>query len=530
MLKKMILFPGAVLLLFGLNAIAQSPPQNWFLLDPRTDHVYGVGSERAYNELLQGKTSTTVIVAVIDGGVDVTHEDLANKIWLNPKETPGNNIDDDGNGLPDDINGWDFIGGPAGDVQYDQLELTRLYKQLSDKFGQNSSSAATTGNTEYERYLRIKHDYEMKSAESRTNYTLYQHFLSGMDDLIAATGTENPTAEQIQNVQIADTSLRMMTAQQILISMMRDGTAASEIRNDLQEGINEMKTSSEYHYNPDFNPRPIIGDNYEDITERNYGNAEVAGPDATHGTHVAGIIAADRNNNTGIKGIAENVRILVVRCVPDGDERDKDVGNSIRYAVDQGARVINMSFGKGYSYNKKAVDDALRYAMAQDVLIVHGAGNEGVNVDTAMVFPNKYFEDGGIADNFINVGATTWDSRIAGFSDFGKKNVDLFAPGVQIYSTVPGNKYRNLQGTSMSSPMVAGIAAMIRSYYPQLTAGEVREILIKSVVKVPGKVFVGSDMPDSNGKPKKVKMKKLCVSGGIVNAYNAVKLAEKKTK
>ncbi len=520
---------AGVLVCITINMLAQSPPQNWFLLDPRTDHVYGVGCERAYNELLKGKTSSTVIVAVIDGGVDVTHEDLKSKIWVNPKEVASNNEDDEHNGYTDDINGWDFIGGPSGDVRYDQFEITRLYKKLNDKFGENTSALSTTGNSEYQYYQKIKHDYEEKSSESRMNYKLYEHFLNGMDDLFAAAGTDNPSAQQIQSLPVSDTSLRLATAQQILLSMMKDGTTAEEIRQDLQQGIDEVKADAEYHYNPDYNARAIVGDNYEDITQRNYGNNDVAGSDPLHGTHVAGIIGADRDNNIGIKGIAENVKILVVRCVPDGDERDKDVGNSIRYAVDQGAKVINMSFGKGYSYSKKAVDDAIKYAMAHDVLIVHGAGNDNMDIDTGVVYPNKYFEDGGIADNYINVGANMWDNRLAVFSDYGKKNVDLFAPGVQIYSTVPGNKYRNLQGTSMSSPMVAGVAAMIRSYFPQLTAPQVRMLLIKSVVKMPRKVVVPSERTQGKGKPKMAKLKKLSVGGGVVNAYNAVKLAEKWT-
>ncbi|HYV91313.1 MAG TPA: S8 family peptidase [Chitinophagales bacterium] len=529
-MKKGMIVPLITAVLWCVNVFAQSLPQNWFLLDPKTDHYYGVSAERAYNELLQGKNSTTVIVAVIDGGVDVTHEDLKNKVWVNPKEIPGNNIDDDRNGYIDDVNGWDFIGGSDSDVQYDQFELTRLYKLLHDKFGENTSAAATTGNTEYQRYLRIKHDYDVKSAESRMNYTMYNRFLTVMNDLFEAVGSDNPTLEQIQNFRPADTSIILINAQQIVLSMMKQGTSAAELRTEIEEGIDEVRADAEYHYNPDYDPRPIVGDNYNDASQRYYGNNHVAGPDPLHGTHVSGIIAADRDNNMGIKGIAENVKILVVRCVPDGDERDKDVANSIRYAVDMGAKVINMSFGKGYSYNKKAVDDAMKYAMDHDVLLIHGAGNDGMNIDTATVVPNKYFEDGGVANNFINVGANMWDNRVARFSDYGKKNVDLFAPGVQIYSTVPGNKYRNLQGTSMASPMVAGVAAMIRSYFPQLTAVQVKEILMKSVVKMPKKVMVPADEMDPKAKMKKAKLKKLCVSGGVVNAYNAVKLAEKKIR
>lgn len=508
--------------LWCVNALGQAaPPQNWFLLDPKIDHYYGVSADRAYSELLQGKTSVTVIVAVIDGGVDFNHEDLKSRAWVNPKEIPDNKVDDDKNGYTDDVHGWDFIGGPNGNVQYDQFELTRLYKQLYDKFGENVSAAATTGNAEYQRYLSIRHDFNVKSAESRMNYALYTKLLNNMNGLMAAMGNDNPSADQISNFQPPDS---LINTQQIMLVMMKNGTSAAEFKSELEEGVNEVRADAEYHYNPDYNPRTIVGDNYDDASQRYYGNNDVIGPDAMHGTHVSGIIAADRDNNLGIRGIAENVKILAVRTVPDGDERDKDVGNAIRYAVDQGAKVINMSFGKGYSYNKKAVDDAMKYAMDHDVLLVHGSGNDNLDVDTAKVYPNKFFEDGGVAANYINVGASMWDNRVADFSNYGKKNVDLFAPGGQIYSTVPGNKYRNLQGTSMASPMVAGVAAMIRSYYPQLTAVQVKEILMKSVVKMPKKVLIPGD------EKKTAKLKKLCVSGGVVNAYNAVKLAEKKTR
>ena len=502
-------------------ALAQSPPKNWFLLDPTIDHFDGVSAERAYSELLKGKTSQTVIVAVIDGGVDVTQEDLKSKIWVNPKEVPSNNIDDEKNGYVDDINGWDFIGGKTGDVQFDQFEITRLYKEMNAKYGNTTAAAGDAG---YQKYLDIKQAYDDKSAESRIDYIFYKPLLNDMDAIFAAAGSTDPTVEQLESLTSIPDSLTK--AKSILVKYMKQGSTAKEIYDDVKEAVDMVSADAEYHYNPDYDSRWIVGDNYNDINQRNYGNNDVTGPDATHGTHVAGIIGADRNNDIGVKGIADNVKILVVRCVPDGDERDKDVGNSIRYAVDNGAKVINMSFGKAYSYNKKAVDDAMKYAMDHDVLLVHGAGNDAVNCDVTQVFPNKYFEDGGVATNYINVGASTADGGVAMFSDYGKKNVDVFAPGVAIYSTVPGNKYRNLQGTSMASPMVAGVAALIRSYYPSLTAPQVRDILIKSCTKMKDKVKAPGAAEDA----KPVKWKDLCVSGGIVNAYKAVQLAEKKAK
>jgi subtilisin family serine protease len=423
------------------------------------------------------------------------------------------------------VNGWDFIGGKNGSVQYDQFEITRLYKELSDKY--RNVSVSDHSDAGYQEYLKIKQDFEEKSSESTINYALYKKFLNDLEAVFALVGNDNPTTEQLQNLTSVPDSLQKVKI--ILIEHMKDGSSSKELHDDLEEAIDEVASDAQYHYNPDYNSRTIVGDNYQDITERYYGNNDVAGPDPMHGTHVSGIIGADRDNDLGVKGVAENVKILVVRCVPDGDERDKDVGNSIRYAVDMGAKVINMSFGKGYTYNKKAVDDAMKYAMEHDVLLVHGAGNDGFDCDAEPVYPNKYFADGGVANNYVNVGASMWGDQVAMFSDYGKKNVDVFAPGVAIYSTVPGNKYRNLQGTSMASPMVAGVAAMIRSYYPSLTAPQVREILIKSCTKMKGKVLQPQkDEDDSEG--KMVKWKTLCVSGGIVNAYKALQLAAKKAR
>jgi subtilisin family serine protease len=504
----------------ALFSIAQSkPPKDWFLLDPATDGLYGTSIERAYAELLKGKTSQTVIVAVVDGGVDPNHEDLKSKMWVNPKETAANQIDDDGNGYVDDIYGWNFIGGKSGNVQYDQLEITRLYRQLHDQFGNSPSVGVSTPG--YERYLEIKKQYEERSFDSRINYKFYKGLLNDMETIFSMTGSQNPSADQLENLNVPDSLLK---AKILMTEYIKEGTTAQDLHENLKDGVEMFAASAEYHYNPDYNSRYIVGDNYEDVNDRYYGNNDVEGPEASHGTHVAGIIGADRSNSTGIKGIADNVKIMALRTVPDGDERDKDVANSIRYAVDNGAKVINMSFGKAFSYNKKAVDDAMKYASERDVLLVHGAGNDAIDVDIEKVFPNKHFENGGMADNFINVGASRWDNAVALFSDYGKKNVDLFAPGVAIYSTVPGDRYKNMQGTSMAAPMVSGAAALLRSYYPSLTAPQIREILIKSCTKMPGKVKRPGD------EEKLVKWKELAVSGGILNCYKAVQLAEKKSK
>ncbi|MCS6991452.1 MAG: S8 family peptidase [Chitinophagales bacterium] len=503
----------ALSLMLPLAAKAQL--QEWFLLDPQRDGVYGAAVQRAYQELLKDKTGQTVVVAVLDGGTDITHEDLKSVLWRNSGEQEGNGLDDDRNGYVDDVHGWNFIGGKNGSVQYDQMELTRLYKMMLDRYGTQGPPPSDPNHAEY---LRLRFAYEQKVAETEKEYQLYSGLYRNMKLLQELVGTQDPPLDQLLNL---DTLPDSLTATVFLLSgILDEETSFLSLYEALGEYVKHLETGRQYHYNLNFDPRPLVGDNYLDASERYYGNADVAGPDATHGTHVAGIIAADRTNQTGTMGVADNVRIMVLRCVPDGDERDKDVANSIRYAVDHGARIINMSFGKSYSFNKQVVDNAVRYAMQKDVLIVHGAGNDHLNTDKTSVYPNPYFADGGKATNFINVGASTPDGKPADFSNYGKKTVDVFAPGVNIYSTVPENKYRSLQGTSMAAPVVAGTAALIRSYYPQLTAEQIRKILIKSVTKMKGK----APLPGSG---KRVRWKRLCVSAGIVNAYQALLLAER---
>lgn len=508
-------------------AFAQkSAPPNWFNLDLKKDKVPGVSTERTYNELLKGKTSTTVIVAVIDGGTEVAHEDLKNVIWINEKEIPNNGIDDDNNGYIDDINGWSFLGGKDSNVVEDSYEITRVYKMYWDKF-KNADPLKLTASekVDYEKYINVKKFYETKLNEYKTRLEVYVEFKNTIAKVIKETGTETPTAEQVSKVQGVNPmqikfleNIKAMTKKKVPLNI-----ASSQFDGVIDYYEHALK----FGYNLDFNPRAIIGDNYENVNERYYGSNYVSGPKGEHGTHVAGIIAASRNNNLGLNGVADNVKIMVLRVVPDGDERDKDVANAIRYAADNGAKVINMSFGKTHSPYKAAVDEAVRYAESKDVLLIHAAGNDSKNTDTENNFPRDIMDDGKEVSNWIEVGAVDWQGgkhTPASFSNYGKTNVDIFAPGVDIYSSIPFSSYATYDGTSMASPVTAGVAALVRSYYPQLSAAQVKDILLSSAVPVKKKVIIPGE------KKKKIKMKELCKTGGVVNAYEAVKLAEVRSK
>ncbi|MEH6309095.1 S8 family peptidase [Olivibacter sp. CPCC 100613] len=530
--NRMPFLPLVFISLFSFNTYSQTKKakDNWQNLDLQVDGVPGISTERAYNELLKGKHGVPVKVAVIDGGVDVEHEDLKEKIWLNSAEISGDSIDNDSNGYIDDLHGWNFIGNSKGEnVQYDNLEVVRLVRELHPKY---VSVLPTTPLGEDERrkflaYQKMTTDYMSKLQIAQLTERVINAFKQQVDSIVKDIGKENPTMDDFKRYEPKSKAARKTLS--MIEKGIREESDYGKFYNDLTEGVKHYEAEVNYHLNIDYDPRKIVSDHYDDSKERYYGNNDVKGPDALHGTHVAGIIAADRNNERGIKGVADRAVIMALRVVPDGDERDKDVANAIFYAVDNGAKIINMSFGKAYVKDKQIVDSAVNYAMKHDVLIIHAAGNEGQDNDSKPNYPNRNYVDSlglnkGIAENWIEVGATGWkydETLVADFSNYGKRTVDVFAPGVAINSTVPGSKYKEEQGTSMAAPVVSGLAAIIRSYYPHLTASQVKKIIFDSVVKPTHRVKIIQDKSK-----RKVLLSDISVTGGIVNAFNALRLAE----
>ncbi len=525
-MKKIIILASVC---YALTVSAQSKrPDNWFNLDATNNNVNGVSTERTYEELLKGKKSTTIIVGVLDSGVDYFHEDLKDIMWTNPKEIAGNGIDDDKNGYIDDIHGWNFMGNKDGkNVEKDNLELTRVYKDLKAKYdGKTEESLATKAEKkEFKFWLLVKADYDKEVAENEARVNQYKFIRDAVAGVVEKIKTEKGiqtvTGEDLKAFETKDPKEKQ--GKMIAMAQAGAGTSPDQLIEKLNEAIESMD-GSRYDVNAD--TRSIVGDNYTDMNERYYGNADCKGPGSLHGTHVAGIIAATRKNNIGMDGIADNVRIMSVRCVPDGDERDKDIANAIRYAVDNGASILNMSFGKKYSPGKKAVDDAVKYAESKGVLIIHAAGNDGENIDEITHFPCKKFEGTKKeASNFVDIGALSWkpdDEITASFSNYGKKTVDLFSPGVDIYSTLPENKYGDLSGTSMACPVAAGVAAVLKSYYPELTAAQLKKILIKSSIKK----YEDKKVIKPGTKDEMVKFDELSKTAGIINLYEAVKMAQ----
>ena len=493
-------------------------PLNWYLNDPKADGIYGVGAERAY-ELLNaaGKKPKQVIVAVIDSGVETDHPDLKDVIWVNEDEIPGNGIDDDKNGYVDDVHGWSFLGGATQDINNEASELSRMYHNESAYFnGKSASSISDSDKARYETYLNLKKSFEDDLKSSQQQLASMKAFDSYVQNVKTASNGEFSKKTSADYTPISDQEKRIQNRLKAILIAMPAATLESEIHHAMESVEGSIKMST---VNADSIRAIVVGDHPNDLTEKYYGCNRYEGPDAMHGTHVSGIIAASRGNGIGIDGIANCARIMVVRAVPNGDERDKDVANAIYYAVDNGATVINMSFGKYYTPNKEAVDAAIRYAESKDVLLVHAAGNDAKNKDVEDSYPTRIMNDGKWATNWIDVGASSSSKKgktiLANFSNYGAKSVDFFAPGVDIYSTVPDAKYEDASGTSMACPATAGVAALIRGYFPELTAPQVRKLLMNTSVKYKKSVQIPSAK-------KSGKMTETCITGGFVNAAEAV--------
>ena len=544
MLKANITLLTIVLSSFTfLQITAQSV--NWYQEESTPDKPYNIGTDEAYDAFLQSRSGKKVVVAVIDSGVDIEHEDLKDVIWVNSDEIPGNGIDDDSNGYVDDVNGWNFIGGADGSqVDADTYEMTRIYADMRSRFeGVDGSGLKGDDLADFNKFTEYKKRIDKEVSQAKEKYDEFKPQADFFSEVLKKI-EEIRTEQDITKTMVDSFATSFDREEQVIANLFNfyeqeTGTYPSndelhaDLLSPLEEALKHFGDKFKYNWNPDFNPRTLIGDNYADKNERYYGNNLVEGPDALHGTHVAGIIAATRDNKLGLNGVAHNTEIMVIRAVPNGDERDKDVANAIRYAVDNGASIINMSFGKGQSPEKDVVDDAVRYAEKNDVLIVHAAGNSSDNVDIEENYPDDYYrKPKGFLffkkkqnKNYITIGASGPSSgkdMAAEFSNYGPKDVDLFAPGVSVLSSVPDDGYEILQGTSMAAPVVSGVAALVRSYFPKLSAKQVKEVLMAGAKKDDRMVL----KPGSSD--QLVPFSSLSVTGGIINVKEVLQAASQR--
>ncbi|WP_194766382.1 S8 family peptidase [Tamlana sp. I1] len=492
-----------------VSELTEAEAHNWGHLDLVKDTIPGMSVDKAYAELIKNKKGKKVIVAVIDSGIDIDHEDLRENVWTNEGEIPNNGIDDDKNGYVDDVHGWNFLGKGYNE----QLEMVRIIVH-GDKNSEDYKKANAEFDSEYEKWLARKLQYDQ----------IYGFIKDSDDALTKHFGKADYTKEEVKEITTTDADL--LKAKQMAMNMYANGMdSLSGAKKEIEGYLESINDRLNYNLNKEFSGR-VTGDDPDDMSTKYYGDGNVKPVVKTesHGTHVAGIIAAVRNNGKGANGVANNVEIMSVRTVPNGDEYDKDVALSIRYAVDNGAKVINGSFGKSYSPHSDWVRDAITYAAKNDVVFVHAAGNDSNDVDVKDNFPDDNINGKEISDTYIRVGALapTYGSKmVAGFSNYGKVNVDVFAPGASIYSTTPENEYDTKGGTSMAAPAVAGVAALIRSYFPKLTAAQVKQIILDSGLAINRKVIVGGDTADIRP------FADLTKSGKMVNAYNALIMAAK---
>lgn len=525
---------GALLMSFG--SVAQTvttaqpadPPKNWHMMDLSTDGFFGISLNQAY-KFVKGKKSKTVLVATIDSGIDTAQKDLQGILWVNPKEIPGNGIDDDHDGYIDDVHGWDFLGGKNGKCDYTETtEEVREYARLKDKYA-NLTSAPAGDEKGYNYWLVVKATHDSTVNKSSTELSQLKpemNVLMITNGYIKSALKLGPDAtfdiNDLDKIQTSnDTVTRSKYVWNMVLTQEGSGANNAKVLKDLGEYIEKLNND----VNPDLNSRKeIVGDNPDVMDGKPYGNNILKYPDASHGTGVAGLIGAKRNNGYGIDGVADNVRIMSIKAVPNGDEYDKDIANAIRFAVNHGAKVINMSFGKKISPHKDWVDAAIKYAASKDVLLVQASGNDNQNVDEKPEFPNDSFLDGTTSDNLISVDASAWkeDTTLAAdFTNYGIKNTDVFAPGVKVTSIDEDAEFNTADGTSFASPITAGIAALILEYYPKLTAAQVKEAILASATPLKGVMVY------KPGTHELVDFTTLSKTGGVVNAYKALEIASK---
>tara|TARA_R110001592_G_scaffold72678_4_gene221742 strand:- start:11843 stop:13639 length:1797 start_codon:yes stop_codon:yes gene_type:complete len=530
--------------------LTDTEKHNWGHLDLIKDTIPGMSVDKAYSDIIKDKKGKTVIVAVIDTGIDIDHEDLKDVIWINTGEIANNGKDDDKNGYVDDVYGWNFLG----DGYNEQFEYVRLlasgdsinpeYNRAEKEYTEQRLKYSTL----QKQYLEDKttlEQYKNNYEQNKTNYEQFLQQLISADEAISKyLNKKDYTKENVEAITTTEQYLQqsiailkytysigfdtvMASKNEINEGLKQLNEGLEQLNKDLKqlnEGLEQFNDRLNYNLNKDFKGR-VNGDNPDDMTTKYYGNNNVkpSKKRESHGTHVAGIIAATRNNGIGMNGVANNVKIMPVRTVPNGDEYDKDVALAIRYAVDNGAKIINGSFGKYYATHSDWVRDAIAYAGKHDVLMVISAGNESVNLDKKASYPNDQVDNGPeISDTYMTIGALTpkyGSEMVAGYSNYGKFSVDVFSPGSDIYSTTPENEYDSKSGTSMAAPDVTGVAALIRSYYPKLTAAQVKQVLMNSGLPVKTNVIVGGNADDI--KP----FMDLSKSGKIVNAYNALIMA-----
>lgn len=527
--RTVIFFVVYLPMICFLSAQDKASLVNWQLM--YNDTVVGTDATHALEWLKKHRKPSRqpIIVGVIDSGTDTTHTYLKPSFWVNIKEIPDGK-DNDGNGYIDDIHGWNFLGAKndtfnvveAGSQEF--REFRRLYPKYKN-YPTDSASLANAS-AEYEYYLKM-----MEDSQSDVFFKILEHATGVLPSYVYIDSVARVEYPDSKSLTVGDVLKLKVSGNYFSEAMKTVSGDIAEMQysgnwNDLMKQMNSsLKEAQEFKKNLDSGTdlRHQVGDDINNSEDRFYGNTDLMVGPFDHGAFVGGVIAAQENEGNGMVGVYPEARIMAIRAIPRGDEYDKDVASAIYYAVDNGAKVVNMSFGKMISPHKEMVDEALRYAADHDVLLIQASGNNGIDRDEILFYPYGTDINGARLGNMLCVGASDVEGNPCIFSNYGKKTVDVFAPGASIWSIAPDNSYVSSSGTSVASPVVAGIAAMIRHYFPKLTAVQVRDILMESVIKIDREVV-------SPGTGEMIRYNELCVSGGIVNAMKAVKLANGMSK
>jgi subtilisin family serine protease len=544
-------------LLIGVAGYAQN--ENWHHLAPE-DGVFGAAIERAHAAARESglrPARRPITIALIGGGIDISHKAISDIIWVNRRERRINGRDNDRNGWIDDRHGWNFLGNDTMTINSLSTMGDREFLRLKDKY--NHFLFVEDG-------IAYMFDDELGAlveTEPPADMEEFEYFLRVV--------TESELAETNRGVMLAKAvvwyireighSMRMAYPERVLTrtdfgEFVRAQQSTTAMQDALFAFIDLMFMSANTEdwntmaafADTEFIPiqelrheramarrfpreRELIGDDPNDLNDKGYGNNNLLANNALRNTMIAGIIGAG-GGQSEIRGITNNVQIMTLRIEADfGEPYMKDMALAIRYAVEQGADIIqlgatNRLFPRHQSH---WVEEALRYAEQRNVLVVIPVRDLSSNLDDFPFYPNRNLSTGTLS-NIITVAASDSLGNPFLWANFSETELDIFAPGVEIKSAMPGNRYAIDSGSAYAAAMVTGVAAFIKNYFPQITPAQMRQLLIDTVTdrsdaevekqyratagsmrgRIATDLFLFSD---------------LCVSGGILNAERAIKEA-----
>ena len=478
------------------------------------DDVYA-GWYKTWNDSLKGanitaaqqylhshkaKKKRTVVVGIIDSGADTECLALKRALWTNAKEKI-NGKDDDHNGYVDDVHGWNFLGTKDGKFNMTSAgtEEYRQFKRLYPKYKNVKSreEVADSNRKEYAYYMAMRRKAKINSYLMFYEVAARKQKLMGeMDDMLkrAKLDVDTLTMGGMLNTEVADTLVKDTFVKLIMADLYKNPmTTRWDDYVKKQRADFALMGKRIYSIEHDKDKRLLMGDNQEDATDRFYGNNMLNIEGMEHGNFVASVVAGNVVDDSRYSGVCVDARVMPVRVCPEGDEYDKDVATGIIYAVDNGAKIINLSLGKYTSPHPEMVNEAIAYAGKHDVLVIGAAGNNHLNIDSIAYFPAAVDAKGQTLDNFIRVGGTAMDGSRSSISNYGDHKVDIYAPGEYISGVYPGNKKDFANGTSVATPVVSGIAAMLRTYFPKLKATQLKRVLIETAREQNGLKLVDAE-------------------------------------